>query len=402
MLKTPKSLRLHVGFFGRRNVGKSSLINKIIGQDVSIVSDKAGTTTDPVEKAMELLPIGPVLFIDTAGVDDVGELGAQRVEKTLKVLNRIDVAVLVCDAQGWGNEEITLQQQLKSLNIPVFAIINKTDIAKITPEKRQQIAEKSDVVLEVSTFLDENVALSFKQELIKILPNDFVNTPTILGDLLPQNALVMLVTPIDKEAPKGRLILPQVQTIRDILDNAATTIVTRDSELQSALGKLIVPPDIVITDSQAFKFVDEIVPKNIPLTSFSILFARLKGDLNVFAQGASAIDKLKDGDKILICESCTHHNIEDDIGKVKIPNLIKKRTGKEIIFEHYSSHDFPENIAEYKLIIHCGGCMTNKREILSRILKSKKQNVPITNYGITIAHCHGILNRALMPFKVEK
>ena len=401
MLKTPKSLRLHIGFLGRRNVGKSSLINKITGQDVSIVSDTAGTTTDPVEKAMELPPIGPVLFVDTAGVDDVGELGAQRVEKTLKALERLDIAVIVCDSDGWGNEEIELQQQLRSLKIPVFAIINKTDLAKIAPEKRQQIAEKSDVVLEVSTFLDDDIALSFKQELIKILPNDFVNTPTILGDLLPENALVLLVTPIDKEAPKGRLILPQVQTIRDILDNAATTVVTRDSELQATLKKLALPPDIVVTDSQAFKFVDEIVPKNVPLTSFSILFARLKGDLDVFAQGALVIDELKDGDKILICESCTHHSIEDDIGKVKIPNLIKKHTGKEIIFEHYSSHDFPQNIDEYKLIIHCGGCMTNKREILSRILKSKKQNVPITNYGITIAHCLGILDRALAPFKAE-
>ena len=397
MLKTPKSLRLHLVFLGKTNVGKSSLLNKIVGQNVSIISELAGTTTDVVEKTMELLPIGSVLFIDTAGINDNSELGQKRVEKTYQAIERADVGIIVCDYNGWNEYEIGLAQKLRDLSIPIFSVVNKSDVQKISSEKLEQIKKLSDECLEVSALNDNNIALLFKKQLINILPEEFVTPPKIIGDILPKNGLAMLVTPIDKQAPKGRLILPQVQTIRDLLDSNCISIITKETELEETLNKLKNPPDIVVTDSQAFKFVEEKLPKNIPLTSFSILFARLKGDLNVFKEGAKKIDTLEDNDKILICESCTHHQIEDDIGKVKIPNLLRKYTGKNLIFEHYSSHEFPSNIEEYKLIIHCGGCMTNRREILSRIVKSTEKNVPITNYGITIAHCLGILERALAP-----
>lgn len=396
-MQTLKSNRLHISFFGRTNVGKSSVINKITGQDISIVSDIAGTTTDVVEKSMELLPVGAVRLLDTAGLDDKTALSQDRIEKTLKVINRTDIAVLICDYKGINGYEKDLIKKFEELNIPYLILVNKTDIEQVNETVLGELFTITPHVITTSAKTDDELVFKFKSEIVKLLPEDFVNSPKIAGDLIPEGSTVILVVPIDKEAPKGRLILPQVQTIRDLLDSNCLTYVVKDTELKQAIDNLKQPPALVITDSQAFKKVAEIVPDNIPLTSFSILFARLKGDLEAFRSGANAIENLNDGDKVLILESCTHHAIEDDIGKVKIPNLLKKKTGKNLIIEHYSGHDFPD-ISEYKLIIHCGACMTNRREILSRILISNKKNIPITNYGITISYCLGILDRAMKIF----
>jgi len=390
-MKALKSQRLHIGFFGKTNVGKSSLINKISAQEVSIVSDVAGTTTDVVEKSMELLPVGPVVLLDTAGVDDNSALGSERREKTLKIINRVDIAVIVCDYKGFDNYEQELIEKFKELQIPYFIIFNKTDI------KEPDCTFDKDVKVIKTSIFDENLVFKFKEAVIGLLPDEFVNPPKIAADLVEEKSTVILVIPIDKEAPKGRIILPQVQVLRDLLDNNCQVLCVKDSELSTAIENLKNPPSLVITDSQAFKKVAEIVPENVALTSFSILFARLKGDLNAFVEGAKAIDNLNDGDRILILESCTHHAIEDDIGRVKIPNLLRKKTGKDLIFENISGHDFPD-ISPYKLIVHCGACMTNRREILSRIIKANKQNIPITNYGIAISYCLGILERATKIF----
>ena len=389
-MKALKSNRLHIGVFGKTNVGKSSLINKITGQEVSVVSDVAGTTTDVVEKSMELLPVGPVTFLDTAGLDDKTELGEKRIEKTLKVLNRTDIAIIVCKPDGIDSYEKNLIEKLDELKIPHLIVINDFEY------NEKQTAEQSDIYTSVEC--DEQLIFKFKKALIKLLPEDFVNTPKIAGDLVEPKSTVVLVIPIDKEAPKGRIILPQVQTLRDLLDNNCLTYVVKESELKEALDNLKTPPSLVVTDSQAFKQVSEIVPENIPLTSFSILFARLKGDLDEFVKGAKAIENLKDHDLVLILESCTHHAIEDDIGRVKIPNLLRKRTGKNLVIHNYAGHDFPD-IKDYKLIIHCGACMTNRREVLSRILLADKAGVPITNYGVTISYCLGILPRAIEIFE---
>ncbi len=392
-MKTLKSMRLHIGVFGRTNVGKSSLLNKIAGQDISIVSDVAGTTTDVVEKSMELLPVGPVTFLDTAGLDDETELGEKRVEKTMKVLNRIDVALVVCDQRGIDDYEQNLISQLNVLKIPYLILVNT-----IEKQAYQTPIDMNDNVIITNAKTYEQHVVKFKEALVKLLPDDFVNTPKIAGDLVPPKSTVILVIPIDKEAPKGRIILPQVQTLRDLLDSNCLVYTVKETELKLALDNLKTPPALVITDSQAFKQVSDIVPDEIPLTSFSILFARLKGDLAEFVKGASAVENLQDGDKVLILESCTHHAIEDDIGRVKIPNLLRKKTGKNLVIENYAGHDFPD-IKDYKLIIHCGACMTNRREVLSRILIANKSGVPITNYGTVISYCLGILDRAVCPFK---
>ena len=389
-MKTLKSMRLHIGIFGKTNVGKSSLLNSITGQDVAIVSEIAGTTTDVVEKSMELLPIGPVTFLDTAGIDDESALGAERIEKTMKILNRTDVAVVVCDYNGVDEYEKGLIEKFNELKIPFIVLVNKTDI------KPLEVELPYENVLQTSVKTDENLVNNFKQALIKLLPDEFVNSPKIVGDLLDEKSVVILVTPIDKEAPKGRLILPQVQTIRDLLDSDCITLVVKESELSDALNSLKNPPALVVTDSQAFRKVAEIVPESVPLTSFSILFARLKGDLEAFIQGVRAVENLQDGDRVLILESCTHHAIEDDIGRVKIPNLLRKKTGKDLIIDNISGHDFPD-ISKYSLVIHCGACMTNRREVLSRILISSRKGIPITNYGIAISYCLGILERAIKP-----
>lgn len=389
-MKMLKSMRLHIGFFGKVNVGKSSLINKIAGQDVSIVSDVSGTTTDVVEKSMEFLPIGPVTFLDTAGIDDSTNLSGKRVEKTYKIINRIDIAVIVCDFSGLNEFDKELIKKFEDLKIPYLIVVNKCDI------KKSDIDEYSNIIY-TSVLTDSQLINKFKEAILKLLPDEFINSPKIVGDLIPPKSTVILVVPIDKEAPRGRLILPQVQTIRDLLDSECLTYVVKENELQTALNNLKEPPSLVITDSQAFKKVSQIVPESILLTSFSILFARLKGDLEEFIKGAKAIEALNNGDRVLILESCTHHATDDDIGKVKIPNWLKQKTGKQLIVEHFSGHDFPD-ITPYSLIIHCGACMTNRKEILSRILIANNQNIPITNYGIVISYCLGILPRAIKIF----
>lgn len=389
-MKTLKSMRLQIGVFGKTNVGKSSFLNRVTNQEISIVSDIAGTTTDVVEKSMELLPVGPVTFLDTAGLDDESELGEKRVEKTMKVINRVDVAVIICDYNGLDDYEKELIKKFEELKIPYLIVENKCDIKKVD-------IPDYDNVLYTSVKDDDSLVFKFKEALVKLLPDDFVNSPKIAGDLVPPKSTVILVIPIDKEAPKGRIILPQVQTLRDLLDSDCMSYVVKETELKQAIENLKNPPALVVTDSQAFKQVSEIVPEDIPLTSFSILFARLKGDLDEFTKGAEAIENLKDGDMVLILESCTHHAIEDDIGRVKIPNLLRKRTGKNLVIHNYAGHDFPD-VKDYKLIIHCGACMTNRREVLSRILIANKSGVPITNYGVAISYCLGILPRAVKIF----
>ena len=392
-----KSMRLHIGILGKRNVGKSSLLNLLTGQDCSIVSDVAGTTTDVVEKVMELLPIGPVVFFDTAGVDDVGELGEQRVKKTYSFIERMDIALIVCDYNGIDEFEILLINELKKRNTPFAVLINKNDKQQISADKFSQIQSYCQDVLSVNT-KDSDFIVSIKSLILKIMPDGFFDDEKILDDLLEVQDVVVQVIPVDKEAPKGRLILPQVRTIRNALDNSVVSMIVRETELEKALNILKISPKLVITDSQAFAQVSKIVPDDIMLTSYSIAFARLKGDLLQFVQGAKKISNLKDGDKILVCESCTHHPICNDIGRVKIPNLLRKFTSKELVFETYSGHDFPEDISKYSLIIHCGGCMTNKKEVLNRILLVSEKSVAITNYGIAIAYCLGILERAIKPF----
>lgn len=395
--QSPKSMRIHIGIFGKRNVGKSSLINVITHQNTSIVSEVAGTTTDSVEKTMEMLPLGAVVFIDTAGIDDIGSLGTKRVEKTEKIIQRCDIAIIVSDYNGWDDSEINLANNFKKNNIPVIAVINKTDEGKISEENLGKIKELSYYQTECSAQKDNDIPFKIREALIKSVPQELIEEPQILQNLAEEEDVVVLVTPIDKEAPKGRLILPQVNVIRELLDKKCIAVVTTEKTLKNTLSALKNPPKLVITDSQAFKEVAKIVPENIPLTSFSIIFARLKGDLDEFIAGVRAIESLKDGDKVLICESCTHHPIEDDIGRVKIPALIRKKSGKNLIFEHVASHEFPKDTEKYSLIVHCGGCMTNRREILYRISKSRENNVPITNYGIVISYCTGIFERAIKP-----
>lgn len=396
-MKTLKSMRLHIGIFGKTNVGKSSFLNRVTNQEISIVSDIAGTTTDVVEKSMELLPIGPVNFLDTAGIDDASALGAERIEKTMKILNRTDVAVLICDNSGLSEYEQNLIEKFKELEVLFCIIVNKIDVSPISDEKLDEIKNITPNFLTTSFLNDEDFVFKLKDLLVKILPNDFVNSPSLIKDVVLPKSTVVLVIPIDKEAPKGRIILPQVQTLRELLDNNCTAVVTTEVDLAETLAKLKTPPDLVITDSQAFKQVAEIVPQEVKLTSFSILFARMKGDLSAFVKGAEAIANLQDGDRVLILESCTHHPVEDDIGRVKIPRLLKQKTGKELIFDNISGHDFPE-VSGYKLIVHCGACMTNRKEVLSRILRANGAGVPITNYGIAISYCLGILPRAIEIF----
>lgn len=396
-MKALKSLRLHLAIFGRTNVGKSSLLNAITNQQVSIVSNTKGTTTDVVEKSCELFPIGPVTFLDTAGIDDSTNLSNFRIEKTLKVLNRTDIAILVTTSQGFSEYEISLINKFQELKIPYIVVINKSDIEKISSTELNKIKNYTQNIIEISATNDKNITDNFVSALVKIVPNEFINPPSILGDKVNKSDVIILVTPIDKEAPKGRLILPEVQTIRDLLDNDCVSIVVQQNNLQYAIDMLKIEPKLVVTDSQAFKEVSTIVPNNIDLTSFSILFARLKGDLHTFVKGTKSINSLQPHDKVLILESCSHHAIDDDIAKVKIPKLLTKKLGFELDFEYKSGHDFPD-ITPYKLIIHCGACMTNRKEVLSRILLANKHNIPITNYGIVISYCLGILDRAISIF----
>jgi [FeFe] hydrogenase H-cluster maturation GTPase HydF len=395
--KTPKGFRLHIGLFGRRNVGKSSILNAMTRQDVSIVSDTAGTTTDPVEKPMELLPIGPVLFIDTAGIDDTGSLGQMRVERTHQVFDRTDVGVIVAAEGAWGQFEAKILDQLQQRQIPAIAVFNKIDLA--TPPA-DTVAKLTDAGIPVvsSVALKGRGIGNLREALIAQAPEEFINAPAIVGDLIPPGELAVLVVPIDLEAPKGRLILPQVQSIRDILDCDSYCMIVKERELRDALERLTRPPGIVITDSQAFLKVAADTPPEIPMTSFSILFARCKGDLAEFVRGAKAIDKLKSGDRVLIAEACSHHPIGEDIGRVKIPRWLEQYVGGQLHFDTVQGHDFPADLSVYSLVIHCGGCMWNRREMLTRVLRCEAAGLPITNYGVAIAFSLGIFARALSPF----
>ena len=397
MSTAPRGLRLHIGLFGRRNVGKSSLLNALTRQDVSIVSATAGTTTDPVEKPMELLPIGPVLFIDTAGIDDVGALGERRVERTRRAFDRTDVALIVTEAGQWGAFEDELLAEFVERKVPTIAVFNKNNLGEPPPAVLGRLDEQKVRHVRTVASRGEGV-LDLREALTQSAPEDFINTPAIVGDLVAPGELVVLVVPLDKEAPKGRLILPQVQTIRDLLDNDAYCLVVKERELRDALGRLNRPPALVVTDSQAFLKVAADTPPGVPLTSFSILFARFKGDLCELVRGALAIEKLRPGDRVLIDEACSHHPIGEDIGRVKIPRWLTQYVGGKLEISVTQGHDFPPDLATYKLVVHCGACVQNRREMLSRILKCRQAGVPITNYGLTIAYSLGIFERALGPF----
>ena len=387
---TPSADRVHIGIFGRRNAGKSSIINAITGQNLAIVSDTKGTTTDPVLKAMELLPLGPVVLIDTPGLDDEGALGKLRIEKAYQVLNKTDIALLVVDSSvGMTKEDEKILAKIRDKNIPYLVVYNKCDILP-------KMNSTTDYAISVSASAGTHIH-ELKERIAALAPQS-TNSPPIVRDLLKPNDFVILVVPIDASAPKGRLILPQQQTIRDILEAGAISIVVKDSELKETLTALGKNPALVITDSQAFKEVSKVVPESIPLTSFSILCARHKGDLATVANGAHAIEKLKDGDMILISEGCTHHRQCEDIGTVKIPRLLTKYTGKDLHFSFTSGVEFPSDLSKYQLIIHCGGCTLNEREMKYRLRCAKDQEVPITNYGTAIAHMNGILKRSLKPF----
>ena len=389
MNETPRSERLHIALFGLRNAGKSSLINALAGQERSIVSEVPGTTADPVYQAMEILPIGPVVLIDTAGIDDEGALGLERVKKAESVLEKTDLALVVLDAQkGITTFDQAWIEKLEKRKIPFLLVLNKNDLA---PSLDSNLS-----FIRTSALKNEGIG-ELKSAIIRLAPQDRLEVQ-IIGDLLHPGETVVLVVPIDTSAPKGRLILPQVQTIREILDSDCLAVVTKERELRRALENLKSPPRMVVTDSQAFLKVAADTPPGIPLTSFSILFARYKGDLLTMAQGAKAIEKLKAGDSVLIAESCTHHQQADDIGSVKIPRWLRQYVGGDLRIEHCRGGDFPDELEKYQLVIQCGGCMSNRQGMLSRIMKSKAAKVPITNYGVAIAYLQGLFPRALEPF----
>ncbi len=396
-MRTTKSFRLHIGIFGKRNTGKSSILNALTNQEVSIVSEIAGTTTDPVEKPMELLPLGPVLFIDTAGIDDLGDLGEKRITKTFAVFDRTDLGVIVTNFNDWDEYEQKIINEFEDRDIPYLVVFNKTDLFDNNPGLISRLDLKNIKYAKTSA-LNGTGLNELRKLLLDSAPADFINRPSILADLVGPGEAAVLVVPVDKEAPKGRLILPQVQSIRDLLDNDSFSIVVKERELREALSRFNKPPKLVVTDSQAFLKVAADTPPEIPLTSFSVLFARFQGDLNEMVRGAMAIDNLKTGDKVLISEACTHHPIGEDIGTVKIPRWLTQYVGGKLRITNMRGHDFPDDISEYKIIIHCGACMWNRREMLSRIWKAKQVGVPITNYGLTIAYSLGIFKRALQPF----
>jgi len=401
MDNTPKGNRLHIALLGRTNVGKSSLLNLMLGQDIAITSPVAGTTTDIVEKAMELLPLGPVLFLDTAGLDDVSELSGARLKKTARVFDRADVIILVTEPDAWTDFEESVLKEAQNRKIPVLIVINKIDLRQPSAGHLNLLRQKSNWILTVSCS-DEKKRQGYledlKKQLLQAAPADFVGAPSLIGDLLPPGSLAVLVVPIDLQAPKGRLILPQVQTIRDALDNDAATLVVKERELAAALANLKTPPAIVVTDSQAVLKVTADTPKEIPLTTFSILFARQKSDLSVMARGAAAIEDLKPGDPVLIAEACSHHALEDDIGRVKIPRWLKQYVGGDLEIDTSTGHDYPDDLKKYKLIIHCGACMINRREMLNRLRKAQEAGVPVTNYGVAISFLQGVIKRSLAPF----
>lgn len=399
--ETPRGDRVHIALFGRRNAGKSSIINALTDQNISIVSDIKGTTTDPVYKAMELLPLGPVVIIDTPGLDDNSELGDLRIQKTYEVLNKTDVALLVCDDSGIGSFEEDIISLIAKKNIPYIIVLNKTDLKQFKSETIKEYERKYKVQT-LSVSANTGIGIDdLKIQLAKILPED-EDRFKIVGDLLQPSDFVVLVVPIDKAAPKGRLILPQQQTIRDILEADAISIVVKEYELRETLQNLGKKPRMVITDSQVFAKVSADTPADIPLTSFSILFARYKGDLSELVKGAKAVESLKDGDTVLIAEGCSHHRQSDDIGTVKIPRWLRQHTGKQLNFEFSSGIKYPTYLPKYSLIIHCGSCMLNRREMHYRIHMAQEHGVPIVNYGVLIAYLQGIIKRSLELFPLAR
>lgn len=397
---TPSAERIHIVIFGRRNAGKSSLINALTGQNLAIVSDVKGTTTDPVLKAMELLPLGPVVMIDTPGLDDTGELGALRIQKTYQILNKTDIALVVIDATiGMTDADAAILMRIQEKEIPYLLVWNKADQLGTDAELKGNFAgsipKEHSILISASTGSHIH---ELKEKLASLVPTQG-NDRRIVSDLIRPGDFVVLVVPIDKAAPKGRLILPQQQTIRDILDTGATAIVTRDTELSDTLNRLGEPPSLVITDSQAFEKVARLTPPEVPLTSFSILFARYKGNLNTVVNGARALDMLKDQDTVLICEGCTHHRQCEDIGTVKLPRWIREHTGKSLNFVFTSGTEFPTDLRPYRMIIHCGGCTLNEREMQFRLKCAEDAGIPITNYGTAIAYMKGILERSIQVFE---
>ena len=386
---TPSADRVHIAFFGKRNAGKSSVVNAVTGQDLAIVSDTLGTTTDPVQKAMELLPMGPVVIIDTPGIDDEGELGALRVRKSYQVLNKTDIAILIVDASiGMSAEDKALTDRFRAKSVPYIIVYNKCDLKAFCPSAENEIA--------VSALTGENI--HELKELIARMHSGQKNNKTIVSHMLAREDMVVLVVPVDGSAPRGRLILPQQQTIRDIIDNHCMAVVTQPEELPRTLGALSVKPRMVITDSQAFARVNRDTPDDIPLTSFSILFANYKGNLRLAIEGVRAIDRLEDGDTVLISEGCTHHRQCGDIGTVKLPRLLERYTGKKLEYKWTSGTEFSDGLDGFSLVIHCGGCMLNEREMQYRLKCAQDEGVPITNYGTAIAYMNGILKRSLAVF----
>ncbi len=401
MRETPKSLRLQIGLFGRTNVGKSSFLNLVAGQDVAITSPVAGTTTDVVEKSMELLPLGPVVFLDTAGLDDTSVLAEFRLKKTLKIFDRSDVIVLLLEPNLWTDYEERILEEAGKRKTPVILVVNKVDLDSPREDFIAAVKGKSERALFCSSidFAHRDKTVNgFKKFLIEVCPEEFLKPPPLIGDLLPAGGLAVLIVPIDLQAPKGRLILPQVQTIREALDSDASVFVVKEREYAHALETLKKPPDIAVCDSQVVLKMVADTPESIKCTTFSILFCRNKGDLIELARGAAVIETLKAGDKVLIAEACSHHAIEDDIGRVKIPRWLRQYIGGDLKIDVYSGRDYPDNLREYKLIVHCGGCMLTRREMLARIERAKEEKVPITNYGLCISFSQGVIRRVLSPF----
>ena len=403
METAPKSLRLQIGLFGRTNVGKSSFLNMVAGQDVSITSPLPGATTDIVEKAMEMLPIGPVVLLDTGGLDDESRLAPERLRKTRHVFDRADVFVLLVEPGVWGDSEMRIVDAAAARKAPCIVVVNKTDLGGPSPAFIQEMHARTPHVCLASSIganeMERNRCVDdFKRQLLATLPEDYLRAPPLIGDLLPPGGLAVLVVPIDLQAPKGRLILPQVQTIRDALDNDSAALVVKERELSHVLGMLRRPPDVVVCDSQVVLKMVADAPPDVKCTTFSILFARQKGDLNEMARGVAAIERLEAGDKILVSEACSHHAIEDDIGRVKIPRWLRQYVGVDVQIDLNSGRDYPPNLAEYKLVIHCGACMLTRREMLFRIHQARRANVPITNYGVCISFLQGVAKRVLSPF----
>lgn len=401
MQTAPKSMRLQIGLFGRTNVGKSSFLNMIAGQDVAVTSPIAGTTTDVVEKAMELLPIGPVMFLDTAGIDDQSELSSARLRKTLAALDRAEIIVLITEAGVWNEFEEKIASEAESRSVPLIVVVNKTDQYAVSRSFLESLRKKTDKFVTCSStdlINRQSHILEFKQKLMEAVPEEFLRQPSLIGDLLSPADIVVLIVPIDLQAPKGRLILPQVQTIRDAIDNDAATLVVKEREYASVIQSLNKPPAVVVCDSQIVLKMVADTPVSIPCTTFSILFARFKGDLCEEVRGVVAIDSLSASDKVLIAEACSHHAAEDDIGRVKIPRWLRQYCGEDLQIDVCSGRDFPDNLSEYKLVIHCGACMLTRREMLVRIQKAKQAGVAITNYGVAISFLQGVLERVLSPF----